>query len=165
MWTGKFSAPVLALIGAEVAFYDMMLEDGDGRVSLDGQSAPFPWNNWADVLLPAPGTATWATYANQFYAGKAAVVSRRLGRGTVTYVGVDSEDGRLERDIVRRVFREAEIAAAEYPEGVYVEYRDGFGVAVNYSSVSYDLPLPVGANLILGDRKLDPADVCVWVER
>ena len=95
--------------------------------------------------------------------GKAAVVSRRLGRGTVTYIGPDTEDGRLEREVVRRVFREAGIAS--YPEGVYVEWRDGFWVAVNYSSAPYALPLPAGAEILLGDKKLDPADVCVWVER
>jgi len=165
MWEGKFSAPILPLVGAEVAFYDMMLEDGDGRISMPGEAKPFVWNNWADVLVPMPGTAVWATYANQFYAGKAAVVSRKLGQGTVTYVGVDGEDARLEREIVRRVFREAGIAAADYPDGVFVEYRDGFGVAVNYSSAPYDLPLPAGAEILVGEAKLDPAGVCVWLER
>jgi beta-galactosidase len=165
MWEGKFSAPLVPLIGADISFYDMMLEDGDGRVAMAGDPKPFVWNNWADVLAPAAGTETWATYANQFFKGKAAVVSRRIGHGTVTYIGPDTEDSRLEREVVRRVFREAGIGVASYPEGIFVEWRDGFWVAVNYSSAPYALPLPAGAEILFGDKKLDPAGVCVWVER
>ena len=165
MWTGRFSAPLVSLIGADIDFYDMMPEDGDGRIALKGEPDAFPWNNWADVLLPHAGTEAWATYANQFYAGKAAVVSRKLGRGTVTYIGVDTEDGRLENKVIRRVFREAGIAVESYPDGVFVEWRDGFWVGVNYSSTPYNLPIAAGAEILIGDRKLDPADVCVWIDR
>ena len=44
------------------------------------------------------GTEVVAGY-DQFYAGKAAVVKRKLGKGTVTYIGVDTDDLRLEKDI------------------------------------------------------------------
>ena len=60
MWTGKFSEPIRRLIGADIAFYDMLFEEGQGRVNLTGARAPFPWNNWADVLEPAAGTETLA---------------------------------------------------------------------------------------------------------
>lgn len=165
MWTGKFSEPIRRLIGADIAFYDMLFEDGQGRINLTGGRAPFAWNNWADVLEPASGTETLATYADQFYAGKAAATFRKLGRGTVTYVGADTDDGRLEREIVRSVYARAGIGIAELPEGVYVEWRDGFYVAVNYSSAPFDLPLPPGATILIGDRRVDPADVCVWTEK
>jgi beta-galactosidase len=165
MWSGKFSQPVTALIGADIAFYDMLLEDGRGRVSLTGGRDPFLWNNWADILSPAAGTETLAAYADQFYAGKAAATYRRLGKGSVTYIGVDTEDGRLEREIVRRVYVRAGIPIADLPGGVYVEWRHGFFAAVNYSSAPFDLPLPSGAAILIGDRRLEPADVCVWTER
>jgi beta-galactosidase len=165
MWTGKFSAPLVSLIGADIDFYDMMLEDGNGRITLQGEPELFPWNNWADVLLPHSGTAVWATYANQFYSGQAAVVSRKLGRGTVTYIGADTEDGRLEKEVIRRVFGGAGIDVESYPEGVFVECRDGFWVAVNYSSAPYNLPIAAGTEILIGDRRLDPADVCVWIDR
>jgi beta-galactosidase len=165
MWEGKTSAPIAPLTGADIAFFDMMFEDGDGKIALKGEVKPFVWNNWAEILTPAAGTEAWATYSSQFFAGKAAVVSRKVGRGTVTYAGVDTEDGRLEREVVRRVFLGAGIGVASYPEGVFVDWRDGFWVAVNYSSAPYDLSLPAGAEILFGDKRLDPADVCVWVER
>jgi beta-galactosidase len=165
MWAGKFSAPIVPLIGADISFSDMLLEDGRGRVMMAGTRAPFLWNNWADILEPAPGTEALAVYADQFYAGKAAATFRRFGKGTVTYVGVDTDDGKLEREIVRRVYARAGIGIADLPEGVFIEWRDGFFVAVNYSSTPYDLPLSVGATALFGDRRLDPADICVWTER
>ena len=67
----------------------------------------------------------------EFYAGKPAVVTRTLGRGTVTYIGVDTLEGKLERDVLRIVYRRAGAEIENYPPGVYVEWRDGFLVAVN----------------------------------
>ncbi len=165
MGQGPFSMPLVPLMGAEIAFYDMLLESGEGRVAMLGEPSSFSWRTWADVLDPAPGTETWASYADQFYKSRAAVVSRRLGKGSVTYIGTESLDGRLEKAVVRRVYERAGIGVENYPEGIFVEWRDGFWVAVNYSSTAFDLPLPAGAEVLLGGRKLDPAGVCLWVEK
>ena len=54
----------------------------------------YAWGSWADILEPQPGTTTLATYADQFYAGKAAAVTHKLGKGTVTYIGVDTAERR-----------------------------------------------------------------------
>jgi beta-galactosidase len=116
------------------------------------------------VIEPFEGTRALAVYGNQFYSGKAAVISRGFGKGTVTYVGVDTDDGRLEQSVMRKIYQSAGIAVEDYPEGVFVDWRDGFWVAVNYSSTSYDFPLTEKAKIIIGDKKLDPADVLVWIE-
>ncbi|MCK7482708.1 MAG: beta-galactosidase trimerization domain-containing protein [Candidatus Moduliflexus flocculans] len=73
--------------GPGVELFDGLLEGGAASVRMGGRG--YAWNRWADVLAPAggPGTETLAVYADQFYAGKPAVVTRRLGKGTVTYVG------------------------------------------------------------------------------
>ncbi|MEN6560367.1 MAG: beta-galactosidase [Acidobacteriota bacterium] len=155
-WAGM----IAPLVGAEVEIFDCLLEGGRGVVRRDGRG--YAWNRWADVLKPAPGTETLAVYADQFYAGKPAAVSRRLGRGTVTYVGVDTLDGALERDIMRLVYERAGAGPASYPPGVYIEWRDGFFVAVNYSSRPYDVPVGPGARIVLGTNPLRPADVLVW---
>jgi beta-galactosidase len=122
----------------------------------------YAWNRWADVLKPAAGTEMLAVYADQFYAGKPAVVTRRLGRGTVTYVGVDTLDGGLEKDVMRLVYERAGVEAESYPPGVYVEWRDGFFVAVNYSSRPYVVPVDSGSRIVLGTNPLRPADVLIW---
>ena len=151
------------LIGAEVEFFDVLLESGRGRVERKGVF--YDWNVWADVLRPEPGTEIEARYADQFYAGKAAAVSRRLGRGTVAYVGVETKDGLLEREIVRAMYRSAGAAIDDLPPGVYVEWRDGFFTAVNYSSSPAAIHPTPGAEILIGKLPLAPAEVLVWRER
>ncbi len=157
-WAGA----IAPLVGAGVELFDVLLEGGRGLVRMGGRG--YAWNRWADVLAPeaGAGTETLAVYADQFYAGKPAVVTRRLGKGTVTYAGVDTLDGGLEREVMRLVYERAGAAPESYPPGVYVEWRDGFFVAVNYSSRAYDVPLPAGARVLVGRSPLSPASVLVW---
>jgi beta-galactosidase len=157
-WAGMIGP----LIGAEVEMFDGLLADGRGQVRMDGTG--YEWNRWADVLKPREGTETLALYADQFYAGLPAVVTRPVGRGTVTYIGVDTIEGRLEKDVLRKVYVRAGAEIEDYPPGVYVEWRDGFFVAVNYSSVAFDVPLRPGSAVILGSNPLLPAGVLVWRE-
>lgn len=125
-------------------------------------SKTYAWNIRADVLKPNKTTESWAQYSNQFYAGQSAVTNRQLGKGSVTYIGVQTKDGQLEREVLRRVYRQANISIENYPAGVYVEWRDGFWVAVNYSSDSVMIPMPKQAQIIIGTQLLKPADVLVW---
>ena len=160
LWEARWAEPVYKLIGAEVSFFDLLLDDGRGEVTLAGR--PYQWNVWADVLRPVEGTESLAKYSNQFYAGQTAVTYRRLGRGSVTYVGVQTKDGQLEKEVLREVYRRAGLTTENYPAGVYVDWRDGFWVAVNYSSAPVDIDVPRGAEVIAGARPLKPADVLVW---
>lgn len=64
----------------------------------------YDWNNWADVITPKKGDGSVGTYADQFYKGSASVVHHKLGKGTVTYIGTDTDDGKLEKDVMRRVY-------------------------------------------------------------
>ena len=160
LWEARWAEPIYALIGAEVSFFDLLLESGKGEVRMNG--AAHPWNVWADVLKPLAGTESLAQYSNQFYAGQSAVTYRRAGRGSVTYIGVQTKDGRLEREVLREVYRRAGLSTMNYPAGVYVDWRDGFWVAVNYSSSPADIPVPKGAEILYGAAPLKPADVLVW---
>ena len=155
-WAGL----VAPLSGAEVELFDCLLEGDRGVVRMGGKG--YAWNRWADVLRPLGGTETLGVYADQFYAGKAAVVTRKLGRGTVTYVGPDTIDGTLEKDVMRLVYERAGAGPESYPLGVYVEWCDGFSVAVNYSSRPFAVPLALGARIVLGTNPLRPADVLIW---
>jgi len=124
----------------------------------------YQWNNWADILTPQKGTDVWAAYTNQFYAGKAAVISHKTGKGTVTYIGADTDDGLLEKTVVEKVYKQAGISTANYPEGVMVEWRDGFWIGVNYGEKPYTFTLPATAKIIIGNKILNPASVIVWKE-
>ena len=157
-WAGM----IRPLIGAGLEFCDVLVPGVRGLVAAGGRS--FGWNAWAEVLSPGEGTETLAVYENQFYAGRPAAVTRRIGRGTVTYIGVETTDGDLERDVIRKVYERAGTAVENYPPGVYVEWRDGFFVGVNYSNQAFDLKIPAGARIHLGQRLLKPAGVVVWME-
>jgi len=71
-------------------------------------------------------TEVIATYDNQFYKGKAAVVKRTFGKGDVTYIGADTDDSKLEKDIIKERYTRAGATTNDYPEGVFVFWRDGF---------------------------------------
>ena len=89
-WVGSVSA----LIGARVRTFDTLPDGGAGTVR--GAGKTHTWSTWAHLLDPDPGTEVLASYADQFYAGTAAAVTRRLGKGSVTYVGVETAEGELE---------------------------------------------------------------------
>jgi beta-galactosidase len=43
-----------------------------------------------------------------------------------------------------------------------VEYRDGFGIGVNYSDKDYEMTLPAGAKILFGTKTIKPVGVLVW---
>ena len=161
-WEGPWAAPISDLIGAELKATDMLSNNKNGEVLM--KSTIYNWNNWADLLVPDKGTNVLATYENQFYKGKAAVVQHKIGKGDVTYIGVDTDDSKLEKDILRNIYTDAGVITENYPEGVYVYWRDGFYVAVNYSSDNYKMNLPEPAKILIGENILKPAGVLVWSE-
>ncbi len=162
LWEMKWAEPIYDLVGAKISFYDHLPDNVQGKISMGVNS--FSWNNWADILEPNAGTEVWASYSDQYYAGKAAVTSRKSGKGTVTYVGPDTDDGALEKAVLARVYKQAGIAVENYPNGIIVEWRDGFWVGVNYSDKTYKVAVPLTGKILVGDTSLEPADVIVWKE-
>ena len=148
------------LTGARLEGIDTLPGTAEATVRM-GQNR-FAWRSWADVLRPGPEATVLATYADQFYAGAAAAVTRRLGKGTVTYIGVETMDGVLERDLVRQVYERARVDIEDLPAGVYVEWRDGFFVGVNYSASPVTLPIGKDSQMLVGTNPLKPAQALVW---
>jgi beta-galactosidase len=157
---GSWAEPLLSLIGARVDFFDMLPPSVEGTIS--AASKTYRWNCWGDVLSPLPGTEVLATYSNQFYSGKAAAVTRKLGRGTVTYIGVYTTDGELERELIRNVYLRAGVEVEDLPRGVYLDWRDGFFVGTNYSNDSYAFKLSAESKLLIGTNPLQPGQALVW---
>ena len=127
-------------------------------------STRYSWNDWGDLLVADKNTEVLATYNNQFYSGMPAVVTRKAGKGSVTYIGVNTDDSRLEKDVLRAIYEKAGAVTEDYPKGVYVYWRDGFFVAVNYSSESYTMNIPEKGKVLVGEKTLRPAGVVVWTE-
>lgn len=159
-----FEAPwadaITKLIGARITMNDMLNSQMNAKVSIDDKV--FEWNNWGDMLETDAGTSTWARYSDQFYAGMTAVTHRKSGKGTVTYIGTDTDNGLFEKEILKKVYTIAQVKTQELPEGVMINWRDGFWVVNNYSSVDVEYNLPENAKIIFGSKTIKPAEVLVW---
>lgn len=159
--SGGWGQSIYSLIDANIDDFDHLLPYAKGTIK--GFDKEYYWNNWADLITPKKTENVWAYYTNQFYTGKAAVVTNKIGKGTVTYIGVDTDDAKLEKDILRKIYSQANIPVENYPEGVYIKWRDGFWVAVNYSSENYELKkLPAEAKIVIGTKIVEPGGVTVW---
>lgn len=161
-WEAETAAPIAGLIGAHVKATDMLSAYAKGDILM--KSTHYNWNNWADLLDPDKNAEILATFDNQFYKGKATVVKHRIGKGSVTYIGVDTDDSKLEKDILQDIYADTGATTEDYPQGVFVYWRDGFYVAVNYSSDNYTMDVPENAKILVGEKILKPAGVLVWSE-
>jgi beta-galactosidase len=160
LWEAPFAQPIYNLIGAAIDSYDLPMPQSVDSIRFEGK--PYAWTSWGEILVPRPGTETWAKYEGDFYAGRSGVISRKAGRGTVTYIGVDSKSGDLEHQILARLYHQSDVAVENFPAGIIVEYRDGFGIALNYSDKNYEMKLPASAMIIFGNKSISPAGVLVW---
>jgi beta-galactosidase len=163
LFENKWAEKIWPLIGARIKMYDVLPDDMYAEVLMNNNK--YSWNNWADILESESGTEVWATYNDQFYKGAAAVTSRKLGKGTVTYIGADSDDGLIEKDVITRLYNSIGLTTEILPEGVVKVWRDGFWVAINYSSQDVNIKISSKATIIIGENStLHPAGVLVWKE-
>ena len=163
LWEAPLAAPIHQLAGINSLYYDHLPHNLYGKIDFEGKE--FAWNNWGDVLTPAAGTDVWAVYTDQFYKGAASVIHRKLGKGTVTYIGTDTDDGKLEKEVVRRVYTEAGVSTEDLPYGVVKEWRDGFYIALNYTSDVQEIAILDKAEILIGSARLEAAGVVVWKEK
>jgi beta-galactosidase len=160
LWEGPWAEPILPLIGAKIPRYDVLPAPNQGNVEFEGKR--FTWNSWAEELEPQPGTTVIARYADQLFAGKPAATTRKLGKGTVTYIGVDTVDGEFERAVLQKVYRDAGAAPENLEPGFLVDWRDAFYVATNFTDRQQTIPAPANAKVVIGGRQVAPGGVAVW---
>ncbi|MBV9266929.1 MAG: beta-galactosidase trimerization domain-containing protein, partial [Acidobacteriaceae bacterium] len=162
LWEAKWAQPIHAIIGATIPFYDVLPDGVNGRVSYAGNT--YSWASWGDILDPEKTTRILATYSDQFYAGQPAAITRKLGKGTASYIGVESLDGELERALMHRLYQDAGVEPANLDPGFVVDWRDGFWVATNFTSKDQKIPA-ASANIIVGGQQLAPGAAAVWKEK
>ena len=155
-----FGSMIDELTGNHIEFYDLLLSQDPGQVKMDGKV--YTWNTWGEILQPGTSNEVWATYTNEFYEGKPAVTFRKLGKGSVTYIGVDSSDGALERQVLDKLYSRLQIEVMKLPYGVTMEYRNGLGIVLNYSDQPYQFALPQGAKVLIGTPNIATAGVLVF---
>ena len=163
LWEAKWAEPIYDLIGARIPRYDDLPVGVEGTVVANGRN--YKWGSWGDLIEPRTGTQVLATYADQFYKGQAAAVQHNLGKGTVTYIGVDTLDGKLEHDLLYRLYTAAGVAPASLDPDFIVDWRDGFWVATNFTSKLQMIPASANAEILLGKRLVAPGGFAVWKEK
>jgi beta-galactosidase len=162
LWEAPWTGPLRELIGAEITAYDVL--PGSFQAKVKAGNLVYDWAAWGEQLHPRQGTIVLAEYADQFYAGKPAAVTRILYDSDVTYIGVESLSGDLETDLLRKVMGGAGARLENRDDQFFVDWRDGFWVATNFSSKNQAAPIPQGAKLLVGQRKLPPGGVAVWMD-
>ena len=60
--------------------------------------------------------------------------------------------------------RDAGVGVRDLPNGFYVEWREGFWVATNFTERTLAAPVPAGAKILTGGGEVAPAGVTVWQE-
>lgn len=130
------------------------------------------WSQWFtsfdQIIIPNTSLVGW--WGNNphalldFKRYSAAVAKNKIGKGSVICIGVDTDDSNLEKDVLRDIYSSSGVTTEEYPRGVYVYWRDGFNIAVNYSSGAYTMDISEKTKILVGENILKPAGVLVWSE-
>ena len=63
---------------------------------------------------------------------------------------------------MRKLYKEAGAKILDLPDYVFVEWREGCWVAVNYSSEKYELEISAKQQILMGEKLLAPGGVTVW---
>lgn len=155
-----FGGMISDLTGNKIEFYDLLLPHDPGYINFENNV--YRWNTWGEILAPIAENEIWATYDKEFYSGKPCVTHRTLGKGTITYVGVDSTDGALEREVLKKLYSKLDIGVMDLPYGVTLEYRNGMGIVLNYSDKVYEFDLPEKARILIGKSSISPCDVLIF---
>ncbi len=161
LWESNMAGIMNDLIGGKIMSIDMLPASKPGQIEMNGKT--YNWVTWGEQIEPIDKSNIIAKYVDQFYKGSACCLQNKIGNGTVWYIGVDTQDGKLEKEIIKQMYASNNIQTEDYPEGVFVSWRDGFMVAVNYSSSNYQIKTDGKSKFIIGDSDLEPAGVAVWI--
>ncbi|HEX8523941.1 MAG TPA: beta-galactosidase [Tepidisphaeraceae bacterium] len=156
---GHWAQPILDLICAEIEAYDSLPSNTWGQVELDGKK--FSWGVWGDLLYANPDTRVLARYADQFYAGAAAVTQCKYQGGTVTYCGVHGEQPFCDA-LMERLAAQSNLRLVPLPPRVQLVRRGPYRILLNYQDIPATAPAPANARFLVGTRQVEPAGVAVW---
>jgi beta-galactosidase len=113
-------------------------------------------SDWYEQLEPAADTETWLRWATRHQAGSAAATIRKVGKGTVIYVGTYL-GGAVGEALVPELAKLAglEPALPDLPTGIEVTRREGAGrvlwFVINHNEAAQTVRVPAGRDLV-GDR-------------
>jgi beta-galactosidase len=161
LFEGPLAKPILPLIGGSIEAYDGLPDGATAQVEMDGKK--YPWGVWGDLLYGEAETRTIARYADQFYAGAAAVIQNRYQGGLVTYCGVFGEEAFTDA-LAERLATQSKLAITHLPPRVHLVRRGAYRILLNFTVDTVDAPAPARTRFLVGSRKVEGAGVAVWRE-
>jgi beta-galactosidase len=146
LWSERQPGPLVTLLGARVEqFYAL-----DQPVSVSGEAGTGLATIWAETLEPlAPDVRVGMTYGGSqgWLDGKPALLTRQVGKGTITYLGAWLEPA-LMRKVTDRLLADAGIKPIVPGAGIDVEIceRSGAGkrvwIVINHGRGAQTVRLP-----------------------
>lgn len=159
LWEGPLAAPILPLISGTIEAYDSLPDGKFADLEMDGKK--YKWGVWGDLLYAGPDTRVLAKYADQFYAGAAAVTRAAHGKGAVTYCGVFAELPFIEA-LLEKLAPLATLTITRLPWRTHLLTRGPYTILLNYNDSPVDAPAKKAAKFLVGAKKVPPAGVAVW---
>jgi beta-galactosidase len=153
LWPQRQPGPLSKLLGAQVEqFYAL-----DQAVSLSGEIGSGQANIWAETLESlSPDTHVLMSYgADQgWLSGKPAIVTRQVGKGTITYIGAWLDPALMSK-VADRLLSDSAIKPIipDAPADIEVCERDGAGktvwILINHGRTPQSVRLPQPAKAVL----------------
>ncbi|MFT4114108.1 beta-galactosidase [Silvibacterium sp.] len=155
--------PLAEALGANVSqFYAL-----DKPVPVEGDAGSGEAKVWAETIaVHSPETKVLMHYgaSNGWLDGQPAVVTRHVGKGTITYIGAWLEQPLLDK-LVASVLSDAGVKPliANVPRGVEVCERSGDGkhvfILINHTQQAQQVSLPSAMHNLLGDGTVSSVEL------
>jgi beta-galactosidase len=159
VWASRAPGPLADLAGVRVKNFDAMRPGLTSRVeALDSSFESHTWSESLEII--AGDVQVLGTYFQDPLYDEAALTTRALGAGGVTYNGVWSEG--LLRRLLPLLLSKAGVHHDLLPYGVRLTRRGGLTYAQNWTRGGVALELPETAQLVIGNSLLEPYGVTVY---
>jgi beta-galactosidase len=154
LWPQRQPGPLVDLLGARVEQFYALDQDIGIAGNVEGKASI-----WAEALTPiARDVRTLATYRDVggWLDGKPAIVTRPVGRGSITYVGAWL-DGATMTKLAANLLADAKVApiVAGADPDLEIAERARAGkrllIVINHGNVAHPVALPAGASPAGGD--------------
>jgi beta-galactosidase len=154
--------PLTTLLGGRVDQFYAINDTPEDTVPVEGKWGNTTSKIWAEQLsTTAPDTEVLMRYgkSNGWLDGQPAAITRKVGKGRITYIGAWMDDAAL-LNAAKWMTETSSVTAAfgPVPEGVDVYPREGQGkkifILVNFAKIPQTITLPSTMHSILDDKDL-----------
>jgi beta-galactosidase len=154
--------PLTDLLGGRVEQFYAIDDTPESIVPVDGKWGTTTSKIWAEQLsTSSPDTEVLMRYgkSNGWLDGQPAAITRKVGKGRITYIGAWMDDAAL-LNAAKWMTETSSISAAfgPVPEGVDVYPREGNGkkvfILVNFAKTPQTVTLPSTMHSVLDDKDL-----------